>query len=233
MEITPDHLVLFRWGFVQLNATILYTWVVMILLVAGAWVATRKRKRTANAPRSTWEGAMEGIVALLRGQIREISGREGGDEYLPFVGTLFLFIALSNVLDVVPGWHAPTGSLSTTAALAICVAVGVPFFGIRKAGLKGYLHHYLNPTFFMLPFHLMSEISRTVALAVRLFGNIMSGAMIVALLLAIAPLFLPVLMQVLGLLIGLIQAYIFAVLAMVYIAAAVRREEESPREQQP
>lgn len=233
MEITPDHLVLFRCGFLQLNATIVYTWVVMLILVAAAWLATRNRKRAAGAPRSAWEGALEGIVALLRGQIREICGREGGDEYLPFVGTLFLFIAVSNVLDAVfPHWHAPTGSLSTTAALAICVAVSVPFFGIRTAGLKGYLHHYLNPTFFMVPFHLMSEISRTLALAVRLFGNIMSGSMIVALLLAIAPLFLPVLMQVLGLLIGLIQAYIFAVLTMVYIAAAVRRQEESPGEQE-
>jgi F-type H+-transporting ATPase subunit a len=231
MEITPDHLVLFRWEFVQLNATIVYTWAVMFLLVLGAWLATRKRKRPAATPRSAWEGALEGIVSLIRSQIQEISGREGGDEYLPFVGTLFLFIAVSNVVDIIPGWHAPTGSLSTTAALAICVAVGVPLFGIRQAGLKGYLHHYMNPTFFMVPFHLMSEISRTVALAVRLFGNIMSGSMIVGLLLAIAPLFVPVIMQTLGILIGLIQAYIFAVLAMVYIAAAVHRQEERPQEQ--
>lgn len=231
MEITPDHLVLFRWGFVVLNATIVYTWVVMLLLVAVAWMATRAPKSAPDAPRSGWTAALDGIVSLVRGQIQEISGREGADEYLPFIGTLFLFIAVSNLMDVVPGWRAPTGSLSTTAALAICVAAAVPLFGIREAGLKAYLHHYLSPAFFMLPFHVIAEISRTLALAVRLFGNIMSGSMIVALLLAIAPFFVPVIMQTLGLLIGLIQAYIFAVLAMVYIAAAVHRQEERPQQQ--
>jgi F-type H+-transporting ATPase subunit a len=229
MEITPDHLVLFRWGLVQLNATIVYTWAVMVLLVLASWLATRRLPW--DGPRSLWAKALEAIVAGLRSQIREISGRDGGDEYLPFIGTLFLFVAVSNELDVVPGWHAPTGSLSTTAALAICVAVGVPVFGIRNVGLKSYLHHYMTPTVFMLPIHVMSEISRTMALAIRLFGNIMSGTMVVAILLALTPLFFPVLMQVLGLLIGLIQAYIFAVLAMVYIAAAVRRQEETPQEQ--
>jgi F-type H+-transporting ATPase subunit a len=229
MEITPDHLVLFRWGFAVLNATIVYTWLVMLVLVLTAWAA--RPKRAPDAPRSRWETALEAIVAGIRDQIREISGRDGGDDYVPFIGTLFLFIATSNVLHVVPGWHAPTGSLSTTAALAICVALGVPVFGIRKSGLKGYLHHYASPTPLMLPFHLISEISRTISLAVRLFGNIMSGSMLVALLLAIAPLFVPVLMQVLDLLIGLIQAYIFSILAMVYIAAAVRRQEEKPLEQ--
>ena len=229
MEITPDHLVLFRWGFAELNATIVYTWVVMFLLVLASWIATRKL--AVDGPRSGWAAALEAVVAGIRKQVREISGWDQGDECLPFIGTLFLFIVVSNELDAVPGWHAPTGSLSTTAALAICVAVGVPVFGIRKAGLKGYLHHYLSPTFFMLPFHLVSEISRTLALAVRLFGNIMSGSMVVAILLAIAPLFFPVLMQVLGLLIGLIQAYIFAVLAMVYIAAAIRRRKETLQEQ--
>ena len=143
--------------------------------------------------------------------------------YIPFAGTLFLFIAVSNLLDVVPGWHAPTGSLSTTAALAISVGVAVPVFGVLKNGWLGYFRHYLKPTWIMLPFHLMSETTRNLALAVRLFGNIMSGTMIAGILLAIAPLFLPVLMQALGLLIGLIQAYIFSILAMVYIAAAVQR----------
>jgi F-type H+-transporting ATPase subunit a len=229
MEITPDHLTLFRWGIVQLNATIVYTWVVMFLLVLASWLATRKV--AWQEPRSMWAKALEAVVCGLRSQIREISGGNGADDYLPFIGTLFLFVAISNEFDVIPGWHAPTGSLSTTAALAICVAVSVPIFGIRKSGLKGYLHHYLSPTVFMLPIHVMSEISRTMALAIRLFGNIMSGTMVVAILLALVPLFFPVLMQVLGLVIGLIQAYIFAVLALVYIAAAVRRQEEIPQEQ--
>jgi F-type H+-transporting ATPase subunit a len=230
MHITPDHLLLFQLGRLHLNATLVYTWLVMLLLVFAAWRAARNIG--AAAGRSRWASALEAVVAGMRDQIRDISGTEGSDDYLPFIGTLFLFIATSNVLHIVPGWHAPTASLSTTAALAICVAVSVPLFGIRKVGFSGYLHHYLNPTFFMLPFHVISEFSRTIALAVRLFGNIMSGSMVVALLVAIAPLFVPVAMEVLGVLVGLIQAYIFAVLSMVYIAAAIRRRGEEPQEQE-
>lgn len=227
MHITPDHIVLWRWGFAHLNATILYTWIAMLLLTLMSWLVTR-RIDGSDGPRSRWQNALEVIAETVRAQIREICP-EAGDAYLPFVGTLFLFIALSNLLDVVPGWRAPTGSLSTTAALAISVGVAVPVFGIRSQGLLGYFRAYLRPTFIMLPFHLMSETSRNLALAVRLFGNVMSGSMIAAILLSIAPLFLPVLMQALGLLTGMIQAYIFAVLAMVYIAAAVRREAETAK----
>lgn len=229
MDITPDHLILFQWGPVHLNATIVYTWAVMLLLVVTAHVVTRGLHR--DGPRSRWQNALEAIVTGIRAQVREVSGAEGSDEYLPFIGTLFLFIAFCNELHAVPGWHAPTGSLSTTAALAICVALSVPLFGIRKVGFKKYLHHYLSPVFFMLPIHIISEISRTIALAVRLFGNIMSGSMVVALLLVIAPLFFPMLIQALDLIIGLIQAYIFAILAMVYIAAAIRREDEKEQEE--
>jgi F-type H+-transporting ATPase subunit a len=145
------------------------------------------------------------------------------------VGTLFLFIAVSNFLEIIPGWHTPTGSLSTTSALAICVAVAVPVFGIRRQGVVEYLRGYVSPSFLMLPFHVLSELSRNLALAVRLFGNIMSGSLIVGILLVIAPLFVPMIMQILGLLIGTIQAYIFAVLAMVYIAAAVQSHRDQER----
>lgn len=224
MHVTPDQIEFFRWRFVALNATIVYTWIAMALLTVAAWLVTR-RLPGPNAPRSRWQNAVEVIVEFIRSQIREVCP-EGGDTYLPFIGTLFLFIAVSNLLDVVPGWHAPTSSLSTTAGLAIVVGVAVPVFGIRRHGLVGYFRHYLRPTWIMLPFHLMSETSRNLALAIRLFGNMMSGAMIAAVLLAIAPLFVPIAMQALGLLIGLIQAYIFAILATVYIAAAVQREQE-------
>jgi F-type H+-transporting ATPase subunit a len=229
MDITPDHLILFEWGPVHINATIAYTWAVMLILLATAWAATRNIRR--EGPRSRWQNALEAIVVGIRGQIREVSGGKGSDECLPFIGTLFLFIAVSNELHAAPAWHSPTASLSTTAALALCVAFSVPLFGIRRVGLKTYLHHYLSPVFFMLPIHMISEISRTIALAVRLFGNMMSGSMVVAILLVIAPLFFPVLVQALDLIIGLIQAYIFSILAMVYIAAATRREEEKPQEQ--
>ena len=222
MHITPDHMVLFRWSWLVLNATIVYTWAAMLLLTVIAWLVTR-HLASPSEPRSRWQNALEVTVELIRSQIRQICP-EGADIYLPFIGTLFLFIAVSNLLEIVPGWHAPTGSLSTTAALAISVGVAVPVFGIQRHGFIGYFRHYFRPTWIMLPFHLMSETSRNVALAVRLFGNIMSGSMIVGILLAIAPLFFPVLMQVLGLLIGLIQAYIFAILATVYVVAAVQRD---------
>jgi len=224
MHITPDQSTLWRWGFLHLNMTIVYTWVVMLLLAAGSSLVTRKLA-DAELPRSRWRNAFEIVVEAIRGQIREVCP-QGGDAYLPFVGTLFLFIAVSNLLDIVPGWRAPTGSLSTTAALAICVGVAVPVFGIQSRGVIEYFRHYLKPMFIMLPIHLLSETSRNLALAVRLFGNIMSGSMIVGILLAIAPFFFPVLMQALGLLTGMIQAYIFAILATVYIAAAVQRGQE-------
>jgi F-type H+-transporting ATPase subunit a len=224
MHLTPDHIVLWERGVVKLNATIAFTWAVMFFLTLISWLVTRNL-RDASLPRSRWQNALEVVIDAMRRQIRAVCP-EGGDTYLPFAGTLFLFIAASNALDILPGWHAPTGSLSTTAALAICVGVAVPVFGILRHGVAGYFRHYLRPTFIMLPFHLLSETTRNLALAVRLFGNIMSGTMIVGVLLAIAPLFFPALMQALGLLIGLIQAYIFAILAMVYIAAAVERSKE-------
>lgn len=224
MHITPDQTILWHWQFLHLNATIAYTWATMLLLTLGSFLVTR-RLAGPEQPRSRWQNAFEVVIETIRGQIREVCP-QGVDTYLPFVGTLFLFIALSNLLEVVPGWHAPTGSLSTTAALAICVGVAVPVFGVMSQGVNEYFRHYLKPTFIMLPLHLLSETSRNLALAVRLFGNIMSGSMIVGVLVSIAPLFFPMLMQVLGLITGMIQAYIFAILATVYIAAAVQREQE-------
>jgi F-type H+-transporting ATPase subunit a len=168
-----------------------------------------------------WQNLLEVVIGYMRSQIREITQQET-DIYLPFLGTLFLFISLSNLLAIVPWYQPPTGSLSTTAALAICVFFAVPLFGIARSGFGGYFKRYLQPSFMMLPFHVMGELSRTLALAVRLFGNIMSGTIIIAILVSIVPLFVPIVMQTLGLLIGQIQAYIFAVLTAVYIASATR-----------
>lgn len=224
MHLTPDHIVFARRGFLHLNATIACTWVLMALLTFCSWVLTR-RLAAAEAPRSRWQNAVEAIVVMLRTQIRTLCTVDG-DRYLPFIGALFVFIAASSLLEIVPGWHAPTASLSTTAALAILVGVAVPGFGILTQGFVAYFRHYMRPNVIMLPLHLMSETSRNMALAVRLFGNIMSGVMIAGVLLAIAPFFFPVPMQVLGLLVGTIQAYVFALLATAYIAAAVKRQEE-------
>jgi F-type H+-transporting ATPase subunit a len=210
-----------------LNATLVYTWVVMGVLVIGSWLATRNL--SAEHEISRWQNALETIVGYIRDQIRDIAQQDPAP-YLPFIGTLFLFISLSNLLSIVPLFEAPTSSLSTTAALALCVFVAVPLFGIGREGLVAYVKHYLEPTPLMAPFHIISEISRTLALAVRLFGNVMSGGLIVAILLSIVPLFLPVILNVLELLIGQIQAYIFAVLAMVYIASAISAHGERAQE---
>ena len=223
-DISPDAVVFWSWRFVEINATLVFTWGVMALLVIGSLLVTRRLSSDERISR--WQNLLEIIVDGMRSQIRDISGGGRPDRYLPLVGTLFVFIATCNILTVVPGYESPTASLSTTAALALCVFVAVPLFGILSRGLGGYLRLYVRPTVFMLPFNIMGELSRTLALAVRLFGNIMSGSKIVAILLAIVPLVFPVVIQVLGLLTGLIQAYIFAVLAMVYIASASRARRE-------
>jgi F-type H+-transporting ATPase subunit a len=224
MDFTPDQIVIWEWGALRLNATILWTWVVMAILAAGCWALARGLH--AGEELSPGQNLLEAIVATIEGQMKDVSGQDPR-RFLPFVGTLFLFIVVSNVLSIVPGYRPPTGSLSTTAALAICVFVAVPVFGIQQQGLREYLRQYVQPSVVMLPFTVIGELSRTLALAVRLFGNVMSGTVIAALLLGVAPLFFPAVMQAFGLLIGVIQAYIFAILAMVYIASATRVHQEA------
>lgn len=227
MDISPDSWILYEWQGWRLNATIVFTWFVMALLVLGSWAVTARLSEGETVSR--WQVLLEVVVSAIRDQIAEIGADDPG-RYLPFIGTLFLFIATANLLAVVPGYQPPTGSLSTTAALAICVLLAVPIFSIGKRGLGSYLRSYLQPRPLMLPFNLVGEVSRTIALAVRLYGNVMSGTVIVGILISVAPFFFPVVMQLLGLLTGLIQAYIFAILAMVYIGSASRshRASESP-----
>lgn len=226
MRISPDQLVLWQWGPVALNGTIVFTWLVMALMVLGAWLVTRNLSDSESMSR--WQNLLEVIVSGMREQIRDVSRADPGP-YLPFIGTLFLFIATSNVLAVVPGFAPPTGSLSTTTALAICVFIAVPAYGIAHEGPLAYLKHYVRPTPLMLPFNIIGELSRTLALAVRLYGNIMSGTVIAGILLSLTPFFFPVVMQVLGLITGTIQAYIFAILAMVYIASATAARRDTER----
>ncbi len=219
MEISPDSIIYLQHEQFKLNATIVFTWAVMAFLTIGSWIITRRLSTETKLSR--WQSILEILVTWIQKQIQDISQRETY-QYLPFVGTLFIFIAVSNLLAIVPWYEPPTGSLSTTVALALCVFVATPLFGILEGGLKDYLRSYTKPTYIMLPFNITGEISRTIALAVRLFGNIMSGSMIAGILLSVIPLFFPVIMQALGLLTGLVQAYIFAVLAMVYIASAIQ-----------
>jgi F-type H+-transporting ATPase subunit a len=230
IRITTDTIVLWQfeaWPVIKLNATIAYTWLVMSILVIGSWLVTRRLTTGTEIPR--FQNMLEVLVTGMRDQTREVSRQEPG-RYLPFVGTLFLYIAMSNLLIIVPAYRPPTASLSTTAALAACVFVAVPLYGIVIKGLGGYFKHYIQPTPLMLPFNIIGELSRTLALAVRLYGNMMSGTVIVAILLGFVPLFVPILMNLLGLLTGMIQAYIFAVLAMVYVASATQVIGPAPEE---
>ncbi len=228
MELSPDQTIFWQHGFFTINLTLVTTWVIMLVLVVTARLVTRKL--TADIHISHWQCFLEMIVTGINDQIKEV-GLSKPEQYIGFIGTLFLFIGVSNILIILPVYTPPTASLSTTTALALCVFIAAPFFGISKSGLKAYLRSYLQPSFIMLPFNLISEASRTLALAVRLFGNIMSGGLIVAILLSISPFIFPVIMNVLGLLTGTIQAYIFSILATVYITAAVqdgKKKKTSP-----
>ncbi len=219
MRLSPDDLVFWQHGFFKLNDTIVTTWALMLFLCVGAWLVTR---RLANeGPISRWQSFLEIIVSGISAQIKEI-GISQSEKYLGFIGTLFLFVATASLFTILPGYDSPTASLSTTVGLALCVFVAVPIFGIEASGLRSYLKSYIKPTPIMLPFNIISELSRTLALSVRLFGNMMSGALIVGILLTITPFFFPIVMTALGLLIGMVQAYIFSVLAAVYIAAATQ-----------
>jgi F-type H+-transporting ATPase subunit a len=197
----------------------------MLALAVGSILITRKL--STGLERSRWQNFLEIVVTAIEKQIEDV-GLSHPEKYLGFLGTLFLFIATASLCTIIPGYEPPTGSLSTTVALALCVFVAVPLFGIGEQGLGGYLKSYAKPTVIMLPFNIISEFSRTLALAVRLFGNMMSGAMIIAILLTITPFIFPIVMMALGLLTGMVQAYIFSILAAVYIAAATRTRQPKP-----
>jgi F-type H+-transporting ATPase subunit a len=225
MRLSPDEVIFWQYGFLKLNATIVFTWGLMFVLAVGSKLITRKL--SIGLKRARWQNLLEIIVIAIEKQIEEV-GLSQPKKYLGFLGTLVLFLAMAALCTIIPGYQPPTGSLSTTAALALCVFVAVPLFGIEEQGVGGYLKSYVKPTFIMLPFNIISELTRTLALAVRLFGNMMSGAMIVAILLSITPFIFPIIMTALGLLTGMVQAYIFFILATVYIAAATRVRKPRP-----
>lgn len=228
MEFNIDDIIYWQKGFLKINATLIYSWIVMFSLAAGSWPIIRKLTAGINISRG--QAFIESFVVFILDQIEEET-HDNPNKFLPFIGTLFLFIVASNLLGIIPGVEPPTASLSTATALAICVFIAVPVFGISNQGLKNYLRHYLQPNPLMLPFNIIGELSRTLALAIRLFGNVMSGSLIVAIVLSLSPLFFPAVMQAFGLLIGVIQAYVFSILALVYIASATRLQQpEVPQE---
>lgn len=214
-EFIPQ--VLVRLGPVEVTSTVLYGLIVTGILLALALIVRLSLVRKASA----WPTVAECLIEHLEGIMRDMCG---GDPrpYTPLLVTLALFIGTANLLGLVPGLRAPTADFSTTAALAVLVFLAVPFYGIRARGLRGYLHHFLEPTPLMLPLEIIAELSRTLALAVRLFGNIVSEELVIAVLLVIAGFLVPVPMMLLAVLTGVVQAYIFAVLTMVYLSAAVR-----------
>ena len=229
MHLSPDDIVLWQYGLFKINATIAFTWGLMLVLTLGSHLVTRRLSK--DLERSRWQNLLEIVVTGIEKQIADV-GLKHPEKYIGFLGTLFLFVALAALCTIIPGYEPPTGSLSTTAALALCVFVAVPLFGIEEQGYLGYLASYPKPTLIMLPFNIISELSRTLALAVRLFGNMMSGAMIVGILLTITPFIFPIFMTLLGLLTGMVQAYIFSILAAVYIAAATRVRRPKPEPMQ-
>jgi F-type H+-transporting ATPase subunit a len=225
MRLSPDEMIFWQHGFLKLNGTIVFTWALMLVLAVGSRLITRKL--SVDLKRARWQNLLEIVVKGIEKQIEEV-GLSEPHKYIGFLGTLFLFVAAASLATVIPGYEPPTSSLSTTAALALSVFVAVPFFGIEALGVRNYLKSYAKPTFIMLPFNIISELSRTLALAVRLFGNMMSGVMIIGILLTITPFIFPIVMTALGLLTGMVQAYIFSILAAVYIAAATRVSKPKP-----
>ncbi len=211
-----DKMILFHIGPFPINATIFFTWIVMFVLCLISIFVTRNLKDTQKVSRL--QIVLEMIVLGIRKQIYEVS-QDNPAKYLPVIGTFFLFIGMSNLLTIIPGFRAPTASLTTTIAFASCVFLAMPYYGIRNAGVIGYLKKYIDPTPFMLPMNILSDFSSMFSLSFRLYGNVLSGAVIGSVMIMLAPFLLPLPMQILGLLTGTIQAYIFALLSIVYISA--------------
>ena len=204
-------------AFGPISGTVLMTWVIMAVLFLASWLTTRRLKLDPGP----WQTAVEGVVATIEGAIETVLP-DHAQQVLPVVATFWIFIVVANLAGLVPGVHGPTGDLSLTAALAVVVFLAVHYFGIRIHGLRGYLRHYIQPNPLLLPFHVISEISRTVALAVRLFGNIFSLELAALLVLMVAGLLVPVPLLLLHVIEALVQAYIFGMLALVYIAGGVQ-----------
>jgi F-type H+-transporting ATPase subunit a len=210
----------FHLGPFPITGTVLTTWGIMGALFLIAWASTR---RLSLEP-GPWQVVLEGIVSAIDEAIRAVLA-DDAPLVFPFVATLWIFIAVANLVGLVPGLAAPTGDFSLTAALAVLVFLSVHWYGLRTQGLRAYLRHYLRPNPILLPFHLVSEISRTLALAVRLFGNIMSLGLAALLVLMVAGLLVPVPLLMLHVVEALVQAYIFGMLALIYIAGAVQSHQ--------
>jgi F-type H+-transporting ATPase subunit a len=223
--------VVFHLGPVPFTEEVVTTWGIIALLGLGAYLATRRLSaRRASAPHAgRVEAAIEALFVLLEDQIRGVVQSDPAP-LVPFVGTLFLFLAVANLSSLVPGVKAPTASIEPPAALALIVFFAVHAFGIREKGVWGYLKAFAQPSPLMLPLNVVSEITRTFSLMIRLFGNMMSHEFILGIVVTLVGLFVPIPFMALGILIGLIQAYIFAILATVFIGAAMETSKKASPE---
>ena len=217
---TLDIETLFAVGPLEITTTVVTTWAIMGVLWLASWLITR-RLRVDPGPFQT---ALEGIVETIDGAIAAVAP-DFARRILPFVGTLWIFLVCANLIGLVPGLHSPTRDLSATAALAILVFLSTHWYGVRIAGLENYLRHYMSPSPLLLPFHLISEVTRTVALAVRLFGNMMSLEMAALLILLVAGFLAPVPILMLHVIEALVQAYIFGMLALIYVAGGIQSQK--------
>lgn len=209
-----------------ISETVIATWSVMAVLFLVCWLVTRRMEASPGSAQTV----LEGLVSTMEDAIAEVTPQYA-DRLLPFIGSLWLFLGVANLIGVLPGLHGPTADLSATAALAVLVFLSVHWFGIRIHGLRTYLRHYLEPNPIMLPFHIISEISRTVALAVRLFGNIFSLEMAALLVLMVAGFLAPVPLLLLHIVEALVQAYIFGMLALIYIASGIETLQLKTRQE--
>jgi F-type H+-transporting ATPase subunit a len=217
--------IIFSFGPVAIAISVATTWGIMLAISAIAWLATRHLEMLPG----TFQTIVEGIVAAIDEAIAAVAP-EHGRQILPFIATLWLFLIVANLLSLMPGLHSPTRDLSVTSALAVLVFFSVHWFGIKTQGLKNYLRHYLSPTPILLPFHIISELTRTLALAIRLFGNIMSLEMAAMLVLLVAGLLVPIPILMLHIIEALVQAYIFGMLALVYVAGAIQSQQHNSPE---
>jgi F-type H+-transporting ATPase subunit a len=213
-----------RLGHLAVSETVLTTWGLMLLLGLAGFALTRGLK---EAP-GTVQAAVEGVVSAMEGAVKAVLPDQAR-MVLPFVATLWVYLITANLVGLLPGLHSPTRDLSATAALAILVFLSVHWFGIRTQGLRAYLHHYLVPFPLLLPFHLLGEVTRTVALAVRLFGNIMSLELAALLVLMLAGFLVPVPILMLHIVEALVQAYIFGMLALLYIAGGIQSQQSQQK----
>ncbi|MDX2486294.1 MAG: F0F1 ATP synthase subunit A [Gammaproteobacteria bacterium] len=211
---------IFELGPVQLTSTVLTTWVMMAIIGGLVWLVTRRLQMRPNRLQTL----VEAIVSIIEESIRDIAPQHV-QQIMPFIGTLWVFIVIANLIGLIPGMHSPTRDLSATAAIAFLVFLSVHWYGIRIQGLKNYLLHYLKPSPLLLPFNLISEVTRTIALAVRLFGNMMSLEMVALLILIVAGFLVPVPILMLHIVEALVQAYIFGMLALIYVAGGLQFQQ--------